>query len=213
MRSASQAVCITARFVFHFAELHEQMNGGLIERYREWYRRQSAAVKGAVITVAGTALIVLASGVVSLVQDILTRTDSDLRLVEARIIQSDGAPLLEVQLRNAGEVAAVVKQAKFTVKQVTPLPRDGMPRAVIPISGRYEVVLPTHGTQQTVSVPLSHGLAPDTLDRFVFVLLSDASAGQRHALTVDFELLYDEDDKELRERDLRFETIGRASDE
>lgn len=176
------------------------------------YRKQPVTMRVALIGAAATLVAAFIAGVATVAGDLLSRppaeSDSDLRIVGARVIEAGGPPRLDVQLRNPGDKVAFLKRADFVVRRVEMLDTTATPRAAVPPSGSYEVVLPSEALPQNVSVAISHSLQPNEVDRFLFVFHPDVRPGRRYAFWVDFTLIYDEDDKLTDKRELYFETGG-----
>ena len=174
------------------------------------YRKQPMAVRAAFIGAAATVFAAFIAGTATVIGDVISdrSSDSELRLVDVRLTRMEGQPVLDVKLRNPSDRVAFLKRADFVVRRVETLDTIATPRTAVPPSGSYEVVLPSEALPQNVSVAISHSLQPNEVDRFLFVLHPDVRPGRRYAFWVDLALIYDEDDKVLRYRDIQFEAGG-----
>ena len=162
---------------------------------------------------AGAALVAaLIGGVATAAGDLLARapSDSDLRLVSAEFVsaEADGTPRLDVLLRNPGDKVAFLKRADFVVQRADVLDTTTTSRGAIPPLASYEVVLPSDGLPQRVSVAIAQSIAPNAVDRFSFALYPDVRPGHRYGFWIDLALVYDEDNKALERKELYFENGG-----
>ena len=178
------------------------------------YRKQPMAVQIALIGAGAALVAALIGGVATVAGDILSRSpapsDSDLRLVSAEFVraEADGTPWLEVMLRNPGDKVALLKRADFVVQRAKVLDTTETARGAVPPSASYEVVLPSDGLPQRVSVAIAQQIPPNEVDRFLFALYPDVRPGHRYGFWIDLALVYDEDDKALEKKELYFETGG-----
>jgi tetratricopeptide (TPR) repeat protein len=101
-------------------------------------------------------------------------------------------PILDVKLRNTGEVAAL-KEAIFDVKHGWEL-KTGVQPGNMCISWNYDVLLPILGKPNPVRVKLAQTVKKDDTDRFTFTLGNDAPPGlSQYAFLIDVTLIYNAD--------------------
>lgn len=110
----------------------------------------------------------------------------------------EGFPVLDIKLRNTGEVS-FLKSAIFKVEKAWTFESYYCPNAE-PASWNYDVLLPIAGTPYERSVPISQSVKPQDVDRFTFTLGNDAPpilGMTKYVFLLVVEFVYDEDDKRL----------------
>jgi tetratricopeptide (TPR) repeat protein len=111
---------------------------------------------------------------------------------------SSSFPVLEIKIRNTGEVASI-KEAVFDVKHVWEVRSSWQP-ANDCATWNYDVMLPVLGNPNPVKIKLSQKVRSGDTDRLTFTIGNDAPPKtlSKFAFLVDVTLIYDGDNKTLK---------------
>lgn len=133
-----------------------------------------------------------------------SKAKNRLSIVDARFSStSKEFPVLDIKLRNTGEVA-YIKRAVIKVKSIQEIESPDCPMAV-PASWNYDVKLPTTGAPLTVEVDMSQSIRPQDVDRFTLTLGNDGPPGTSfYAFRASLDLIFDEDNKLISIKDIAF---------
>lgn len=134
-----------------------------------------------------------------------------LELVDLSFItDTEEFPVLDIKLRNTGEVA-FIKSALFKVEKASELkhPSSGCESAE-PVNWTYDAMLPVLNGPYEVNVPVSQSIVSGGVDRFAFkVGTSGIQALSSALLIVTVDLIYDGDNKVLSTQ--KFALISRSA--
>ena len=114
------------------------------------------------------------------------------------------APRLDIKLANRGASPAFIKNVKITVKRTWQLPSYTTVGVVVPPSHEYVAHLKPTGAPYDVSLPVSHGLKPDEMDRFTIQLEETSWPTSNTIYQVDVEIVANGSNVTYRKQDLLF---------
>jgi tetratricopeptide (TPR) repeat protein len=126
--------------------------------------------------------------------------NSDVELTDVSFVKinsENGFPVLDVKLRNPGEVV-FFKEAIFDVKHVWQIKTGWLPGNQC-VTWNYDVVLPILGTPNPTRIKLSQEIKGGETDRFTITLGNDARPSlEKYAFLVEVTLVYNKDNRELK---------------
>jgi hypothetical protein len=165
------------------------------------WRRAPVTIRVAIVSAV---VVIVAAFIGILPQYCPTRRSADVQLVEARIVDTDKFPKVDIKLRNSGTGVAFLKGANIRVNRVWRFEPVAAP-AEVPVSWNYDVLLAPVDSPYMKTVPISQSIEPDGVDRFTITLGVDAKPTMDvFVYQVAIELRYNEDERIVRTGDLLY---------
>jgi hypothetical protein len=112
---------------------------------------------------------------------------------------SEGFPVLDIKLRNAGTETVVLKKAEFKILKVGRFknPRESAYK-LLPVSWNYTVLFSSRIEEQTVTADISHALKPNDAERFAFTIGQSAAPVETPVwYYFQLHLFFNEDDRSI----------------